>query len=183
MIGESNQVQRSSNFAGMITNDLWTYQRKESTNHSIVWEESRNSRARTGFSLERQELRFEWTHDSRKISTRLDGLESLQRVTRSSENHSSSRTKSSKTRHKSYEIELNSKPRRAQGGLGLLSWSISVQKSQQSIPKVLILERRGRNRERTPGRRWWRAGHWEKEEREREREGVRGYLTPTTLNL
>ena len=41
-------------------------------------------RARTGFSLERQELRFEWTRDSRGCSTRLDVLESLRRVTKSS---------------------------------------------------------------------------------------------------
>ena len=40
---------------------------------------------------------------------------------------------------------MNSKPQRAQGGLGLLSHTISVQKSQQSIP--LILEKRGRKRE------------------------------------
>ena len=38
-------------------------------------------RAKRGFSLERQELRFERTRDSREISTRLDVLESLQRVT------------------------------------------------------------------------------------------------------
>ena len=44
--------------------------------------------------------------------------------------------------------EMNSKPRRAQGGKGLLSRSISVQNPQESIPLVLILERRGRkNRE------------------------------------
>jgi len=30
---------------------------------------------------------------------------------------------------------MNSKPRRAQGGKGLLSQSISVQESQESIPK------------------------------------------------
>ena len=41
-------------------------------------------RARTGFSLERQELRFEWTRDSGGYSTRLDGFESLQRVTKPS---------------------------------------------------------------------------------------------------
>ena len=95
MIGGSNQVQRSSNFAGMITKDLSTCPQKESTNHSMVWEESKNFEQKRGFSLERQELRFEWTRDSRGISTRLDVLESLQRVTRSSENHSSSRAQDS----------------------------------------------------------------------------------------
>ena len=43
---------------------------------------------------------------------------------------------------------MNSKLRRAQGGLGLLSQTISVQKSQLSIP--LILEKkRGKERENT----------------------------------
>ena len=58
------------------------------------------------------------------------------------------KSNSSKSKNKSYEIEMNSKPRREQGGLGLLSHTISVQSLQESIPKVLILERRGRNRER-----------------------------------
>ena len=58
------------------------------------------------------------------------------------------KSNSSKTKHKSYKIEMNSKPRRAQGGLGLLSQTISVQKSQLSIP--LILEKkRGEERENT----------------------------------
>ena len=70
---------------------------------------------------------------------------------------------------------MNPKPQRAQGGLGLLSRSISVQKSQQSIPKVLILERRGRNREkrRAPGR-----GSVLSVRPGQEREGVRGVFNP-----
>ena len=58
-IGRSNQVQRGSNFAGTITKTLCTYLSKESTNHSMVWEESRNSRARTRFceKLKNVELR------------------------------------------------------------------------------------------------------------------------------
>jgi len=32
--------------------------------------------------------------------------------------------------------EMNSKPRRAQGGMGLLSRSISIQNSQESIPLI-----------------------------------------------
>ena len=49
-IGGSKQVQISPNFAGTITKTLWTCPRKESTNHSMRWEESKNSRARTRFS-------------------------------------------------------------------------------------------------------------------------------------
>ena len=52
MIGGSNQVQRGSNFVGTITKTLWTCPRKESTNYSMIWEESKNSWARTGFSQE-----------------------------------------------------------------------------------------------------------------------------------
>jgi hypothetical protein len=52
------------------------------------------------------------------------------------------------------EIEVNSKAPRAQGGLGLLSQTILVQRSQKYIPLVLIHEReeekKGRNRE-APG--------------------------------
>ena len=50
MIRGSNQIERSSKFVDMITKTLWTYLRKEATNHSMIWEESRNSWARTGFS-------------------------------------------------------------------------------------------------------------------------------------
>jgi len=49
---------------------------------------------------------------------------------------------------------MNSKPRRAQGGLGILSHTISVQSLQESIPKILSLERKkgGREeREEAPG--------------------------------
>ena len=46
----SKQVQIPPKFAGTITKTLWTYPPKESTIHSIVWEESTKSRARTGFS-------------------------------------------------------------------------------------------------------------------------------------
>jgi len=56
------------------------------------------------------------------------------------------------------ELESKTNAQRAQGGLGLLSHTISVQKSQESI--LLILERRdGVERQReergvAPGRRW-----------------------------
>jgi len=69
---------------------------------------------------------------------------------------------------------MNSKPRRAKGGLCLLSHTISVQKSQLSKP--LILEKkRGEGEDRERGRRQggeMRAAYWswlprEREERER----------------
>ena len=79
------------------------------------------------------------------------------------------------TKHKMDELESKTNARRAQGGLGLLSHTISVQKSQVSMP--LILERRdGAERQRgergaAPGRRWCSsfsvAGAKEREERER----------------
>ena len=53
-----------------------------------------------------------------------------------------SNTESSKRQ----EIEFNSKAKRAQGGKGLLSQSISVQESQKSIHKVLVLEKKEKNR-------------------------------------
>ena len=52
------------------------------------------------------------------------------------------------------EIEMNSKPRRAQGGKGLLSRSISVQNPQESMPLIPREER-------------------EKERKEKEEEGAR----------
>jgi len=55
---------------------------------------------------------------------------------------------------------MNSKPRRAQGGLGLLSHTISVQRLQESIPLILVLGRRGRNREETGRRGGARKGRW-----------------------
>ena len=76
------------------------------------------------------------------------------------------------------EIESKSKPRRAQGGKGLLSHQISVQKCQQSIPLVLILERERRRtgRERHTGERWEAlasgSGFFQAQGREERGEGV-----------
>ena len=50
-----------------------------------------------------------------------------------------------------YEIEHEFKTRRAQGGKGLLSHTISVQESQKSISKILILEKKRKNREEERG--------------------------------
>ena len=51
------------------------------------------------------------------------------------------------------EIDTNLKAQRAQGGLGLLSHTISVQGLQKPIPKVLSQERRReeKNREERHG--------------------------------
>ena len=81
--------------------------------------------------------------------------------------------------------EMNSKPRRAQGGKGLLSRSISVQNPQESIPLIPSEEREEEKRGEGEGGRPGRGGgvlSRQKKELEREREGVRGYLTPTSLN-
>ena len=59
-----------------------------------------------------------------------------------------SNTESSKRQ----EIEFNSKAQRAQEGKGLLSQTISVQESQKSINKVLVLEKKEKNREGAGGR-------------------------------
>ena len=45
------------------------------------------------------------------------------------------------------EIDTRSKARRAQGGKGLLSHTISVQESQTSISKILILEKKREEQE------------------------------------
>ena len=75
------------------------------------------------------------------------------------------------------EIEVNSKPRRAQGGKGLLSRSISVQKPQESIPLIPREERE--EEEQGEGENHGRRGRLCSGARERER--VREYLCPLTL--
>ena len=63
--------------------------------------------------------------------------------------------------------------------MGLLSHTISVQSLEESIPKNLSLERKagGGRGAREEGGVLSRCS-----KREREGEGVRGFLTPTTLN-
>ena len=55
--------------------------------------------------------------------------------------------------------EMNSKPRRAQGGKSLLSRTISVQKPQESIPLIPREEREEEEEEKEEEggarRRWW----------------------------
>ena len=80
--------------------------------------------------------------------------------------------------------EMNSKPRRAQGGKGLLSRSISIQNPQESMPLIPREEREKNRRKGGRGAREGAACCPGRREKEPEREGeeVRGYLTPTTLN-
>src|SRR6185312_1916466 len=83
--------------------------------------------SKNGVFSRTQKCRFEATHDSGGFCTRLDRLESPQRVTQSPRNNLSSRTqestkenqKSSKQGTKTYEIETKSNLQRAQGGKGL----------------------------------------------------------------
>ena len=81
------------------------------------------------------------------------------------------------------EIELKSKPRRAQGGKCLLSRSIHVQSLHKSMAKIP----NSREERRGEGQGGGEEGAWAggarpaaMEKRERGRE--RGFLTPTTLN-
>ena len=79
--------------------------------------------------------------------------------------------------------EMNSKPRRAQGGMGLLSRTISVQNPQVSIPLTHREEREEVEKEEGARERSYLLCSCARgKKREREGEGVRGFLTPTTLN-
>ena len=78
-------------------------------------------------------------HDNKWIKPQNEELKKLE----------DSNTESSKRQ----EIEFNLKAQRAQGGKGLLSQSISVQESQKSINKVLVLEKKEKNREGAGGAR------------------------------
>ena len=92
--------------------------------------------------------------------------------------------KSSQAKHKRYEIETKSNPRRAQGGKGLLSHQSQYKILTNSWLKSLVLERRGREKgqggEGRPGREaalFLRKGQREKRERERKR-GGEGVFNP-----
>ena len=86
-------------------------------------------------------------------------------------------------RLKMNEIEVNSKPRRAQGGKGLLSQSIHIQSLHKSMAKIPNSreEKRGTGRRGAPGR-GGAALFLHQGKGKKAGEGVRGYLTPTTLN-
>ena len=87
---------------------------------------------------------------------------------------------------KRHETEIDFKPRRAQGGKGLLSHTILVQKLKNPwLDPTPREEKGGTGREgaEAPGRgRRSVLGARLKRKRERGGEEVRGYLTPTTLN-
>ena len=74
---------------------------------------------------------------------------------------------------------MNSKPRRAQGEFGLLSHTISVHSFQESIPKILSLERKeGENREGESHGREEGGVRSLGQRSEREGEGVREIFIP-----
>ena len=82
------------------------------------------NRSKSGVFSRTRKAPIEGTRDSRDFSTRLDGLESLQRVTKSSRKRPQSHAprtnrenqNSSHGRHTKYKIDPNSKAPRAQGG-------------------------------------------------------------------
>ena len=137
-----------------------THHQKISTKVLTDQEESKEIGARAGFSLECENLGFERTRDSGGFSTRLDGLESQHGVTispRTTHDHEHQEQPRENQnlaheRQKTYEIESNSKPRRAQGGKGLLSHSISIQSIKnpwfKSCPRE---EREEEQRKEEPG--------------------------------
>ena len=96
--------------------------------------------------------------------------------------HTNENKKSSQTKQKTNEIEKRSKPRRAQGVKGLLSHSISVQRSQKSISKIQILEKKRKNREVKRGARK-RAACLVTQAKERESGEGERYLSPTNFRL
>ena len=107
-------------------------------------------RSKIGVFLRTQKLRFVVTRDSGGFSTRLDGFESLQRVTKTSRIKPSTRahesTKENQNSIKQGTRSMNSNRSQNPGG-PMEGRAISVQKSQESIP--LILERRdGAERQR-----------------------------------
>ena len=121
MIGRSNQVQKSSNFGEMKMMTSRTHPQKISTKFLTNKEESKEIGARAGFSLERENLGFERTRDPGDFSSRIDGLESQHGVTKSprtthDHKHQEQPRENQNLAHgrqETYEIESNSKPRRA----------------------------------------------------------------------
>jgi len=77
-------------------------------------------------------------------------------------------------KHESYEIEMKSKPRRALGGKGLLSHSISIQSLKNPYLESYPREEKGRRRGRERGAPGRGAACVLSRENERERERARG---------
>ena len=76
--------------------------------------------------------------------------------------------------HETYEIELKSKPRRALGGKGLLSYSISIQNLKNPYLESYPREEKGRKRGRERGRMGEGRGVRAVSGRQAERESGRG---------
>ena len=146
MIECPNQVQISPNFVGMITRDLWIRPRNESTNYSMVWEKSTKFKARLGFSQELKNVDSkELVNPKRFVLSNIAWIH-----TKSSENHHkfvhhghTNGNKKSITKS-SWDVPnwMKTNAPRAQGGKGLLSQSIHVQKLNNPLLKSLTLERR-----------------------------------------
>ena len=128
----------------------------------MVWEESKNYEKERGFSLERQELRFEWTRDSGGCSTRLHVLESLQRVTKSSRTKLSTRAQestkenriSTKQGTRCMKLKRIQKPRGHKEERASFPDQFHTRVSKIHSPKILILEKKegtGRRRRRRLG--------------------------------
>ena len=91
--------------------------------------------SKNGVFSRTQKRQFEGARESEGFSTWLEGLETLQGVTKSSRTNSSSRAQESTTKNrisikqgtKREKFEMRLKAPRAQGGKGLLSHTISVQ--------------------------------------------------------
>jgi len=102
-------------------------------------------RGKIGVFTRTPKPQIEGTRESEGFRTRIEGLEAPQGITKTSRINLSTRaqdpTKENrihpKTKDKACEIDLLPKPRRAQGGLGLLSRSISVQELKNSSPTSL----------------------------------------------
>jgi len=121
-------------------------------------------RGKIGVFTRTPKPQIEGTRESEGFRTRIEGLEAPQGITKTSRINLSTRaqdpTKENrihpKTKDKACEIDLLPKPRRAQGGLGLLSRSTSVQSLHNSMAKIPTSreEKRGTERRRgAPGRR------------------------------
>ena len=92
--------------------------------------------------------------------------------------HTNENKKSSQAKHKRYEIETKSNPRRAQGGKGLLSHQSQYKILTNPWLESLVLERRGRGKgqggEGRPGREAAPVLEQGAKGKERERERERG---------
>ena len=121
-----------------------------------------------------QKLQFENTRDYRGFSTRLDGLESTQGVTKSSRTSQSSRPQESRKENRIHSKQSTKRTRLTRiqkPGGHKKDWASFPTQSQykvfqKSIPKVLILERRGGRRTEKGDDGEEAGGHWPSVRRE-----------------